>query len=236
MTAFFKHKKLRSEKTLGERLRSWRKRKGLTLEQAEEATRVSLKYLAALEADQHDKLPADIYVVGFLTRYGDFLGLDTNKIIADYRYESELYGSLRQQRVKDNKDIGLIKPNASDKWLKSPGLIVTPKIIIGGMIIFLVLGIMGYVWYQVKSFAAAPPLEISGSAGDTIVKVSSVTIEGQTDSSANLSINGQPVALDTVGHFSQEIKLVPGMNTVEITAKNKTDKITRRQMNILAEY
>src|SRR3970040_2385807 len=61
-------------------LGSWlirpREARGLTLEDAERDTRISRRYLQALEAEQFDVIPAPVYARGFLRSYSQYLRLD----------------------------------------------------------------------------------------------------------------------------------------------------------------
>lgn len=70
---------------LGQRLRAAREAKGLTLVQAEEATRIRRDYLQALEEERYDALPGAVYVRGFLRNYAAYLGLDAQATLAEYR-------------------------------------------------------------------------------------------------------------------------------------------------------
>ncbi len=70
--------------TIGERLEEARKRKGISLREAAEATKIRGDYLHKFESNQFDlKLP-DIYVRGFLRTYAGFLKLPAEKIAADF--------------------------------------------------------------------------------------------------------------------------------------------------------
>jgi transcriptional regulator with XRE-family HTH domain len=61
-------------------LGSWliraREARGLTLEDAERDTRISRRYLQALETEQFEVIPAPVYARGFLRSYSQYLGLD----------------------------------------------------------------------------------------------------------------------------------------------------------------
>lgn len=70
---------------LGEILRQAREDKGLSLAQVEEATKIRSTYLQALEEDDFERLPAPVYVRGFLKNYAKFLGLDAEQILALYQ-------------------------------------------------------------------------------------------------------------------------------------------------------
>ncbi len=62
--------------TMGEVLRESRYRLNVSLEEAEEYTKVRKKYLIALESDDYSELPAPVYARGFLQHYAEFLGID----------------------------------------------------------------------------------------------------------------------------------------------------------------
>src|SRR5205809_6165744 len=67
---------------LGARLVRAREARGLTIEDAERDTRISRRYLQALEAEQFDAIPAPVYARGFLRSYSQYLGLDPQEMLA----------------------------------------------------------------------------------------------------------------------------------------------------------
>lgn len=69
---------------LGEKLRKAREAKGLSLEQVEEATKIVRSYLQALEDEEFERLPAPVYVKGFLRNYASYLGLDAQEVLSLY--------------------------------------------------------------------------------------------------------------------------------------------------------
>jgi len=68
---------------IGSTLREARTRQGLELRDAERATRIRARYLAALEEERFDQLPAEAYAKAFLRTYADFLGLDSELFVAE---------------------------------------------------------------------------------------------------------------------------------------------------------
>jgi transcriptional regulator with XRE-family HTH domain len=71
--------------TIGERLEEARKRKGISIREAAEATKIRGDYLHKYESNQFDiKLP-EIYVRGFLRTYANYLKLPGEKIVNDYQ-------------------------------------------------------------------------------------------------------------------------------------------------------
>jgi cytoskeletal protein RodZ len=63
--------------TLGGTLRKARERKGVTLVEAQQTTKVRQAFLAALENDDYSILPPAVYVRGFIKNYATYLGLDS---------------------------------------------------------------------------------------------------------------------------------------------------------------
>jgi cytoskeleton protein RodZ len=73
---------------LGDTLRERRADLGISLEQAEEGTRIRGKLLAALEAGDYARLPNPGYVRGYVSSYAKFLELDPVPLLAMYRSET----------------------------------------------------------------------------------------------------------------------------------------------------
>jgi cytoskeletal protein RodZ len=73
---------------IGERLRSARTARGLTLEDIEAATRIKRQYLDALEREAWDELPGATYGRGFLASYARQLGISTDEILGLYPSQS----------------------------------------------------------------------------------------------------------------------------------------------------
>ena len=69
---------------LGQVLREAREAKGVSLAEAEEATRIRQKYLQALEEGDYSVLPPSVYVRGFLRSYASYLGLDPEHVVRLY--------------------------------------------------------------------------------------------------------------------------------------------------------
>ena len=66
---------------IGTTLKEARLERGLSIDEVARATRVSSRFLLALEDDDFDELPAPVYVRGFLRLYAGQLGLDPDELI-----------------------------------------------------------------------------------------------------------------------------------------------------------
>jgi len=70
--------------SIGERLEEARKRKGVSLREAAEATKIRSDFLGYIEQNKMDFDLPEIYKRGFLKNYARFLKLDHDKIMTDY--------------------------------------------------------------------------------------------------------------------------------------------------------
>ena len=72
--------------TFGENLRRERELRGVDLRDIAEATNISLRFLQALEQDRTDVLPGGIFPKAFVRQYATYLGLDPDRLVAEYLY------------------------------------------------------------------------------------------------------------------------------------------------------
>lgn len=82
----------------GDTLRQARAHKGVTLREAEVATRINRHWLLALEEEHFDQLPALIYQRGIVRNYATYLSLDQAKLL-------ELFADARGDRPVDDSAI-----------------------------------------------------------------------------------------------------------------------------------
>lgn len=199
-----------------------RKRKHLTLEQAEEETKVRIRYLDALERGAYGELPANVYVLGFLAKYAEFLGASKEELMTAYRRE----------RGTDN----FPKKIAPESQIRDKRAYFTPRTIIL-LVVFLVVAVfLGYIFYAVQNFTSPPNLELQSPSAETVIRQDRVEVIGKTDEGTSLKINDQVVFLDDRGNFKETVKLQPGLNNIELRATNRVKKETVKVIKILAEY
>ncbi|MGD0997006.1 MAG: RodZ domain-containing protein [Thermoleophilia bacterium] len=74
---------------IGSTLRETRVRRKTTLQQAEDDTKIRVKYIQAMENDDFDLMPSPAYVKGFLRTYCLYLGLDADVMLDEYRSRFE---------------------------------------------------------------------------------------------------------------------------------------------------
>jgi len=73
----------------GKMLKQIRERMGMDLKTISMETRIPVKILEVIEEETVERLPARVYLKGFLKGYAQCLGLDPNKVIEDYLHSLE---------------------------------------------------------------------------------------------------------------------------------------------------
>ncbi len=71
--------------TTGNLLRSERERQGWTLQEVSVAIHIKIEYLQALEMDQYDCIPGEVFVKGFIRCYASFLGISGESLVSIYK-------------------------------------------------------------------------------------------------------------------------------------------------------
>jgi flagellar biosynthesis protein FlhG len=84
----------------GAALRRSRMRRGVELDQIADVTKVMVKYLRYIEDEAFDRLPAEVYVRGFVSAYARAIGLDARRVANTYmeRVEAARAPSKRTSR------------------------------------------------------------------------------------------------------------------------------------------
>jgi len=70
--------------SLGAELRKQREIRGISLKEIADATKISRRYLEALEKDDHEILPAPVFTRGFVREFARHIGLDAEEMADRY--------------------------------------------------------------------------------------------------------------------------------------------------------
>jgi cytoskeletal protein RodZ len=70
--------------SFGENLRRQRELRGIELREIAEATKISVRFLQALEADRIDVLPGGIFRRSFVREYARYVGLDPERMVSEF--------------------------------------------------------------------------------------------------------------------------------------------------------
>ena len=101
----------------------------IDINEVEVRTKIRAKYLRALENEEWDLLPGEVYVKSFLRTYGDHLGLDTRQLIEDFR---------RQYERPPDHELRPIAPPGRERERVPRGRVLPPWLIIGAVLVAIV--------------------------------------------------------------------------------------------------
>ena len=107
----------RTSGNFGSTLREARERRGITLRQIANATKIAVSVLDALERNDISKLPGGIFGRAFVRSYAIEVGLDPEKTIQDFiaqfPHDSVTVGHPTTQQIEDNESLESDRRTAS---------------------------------------------------------------------------------------------------------------------------
>lgn len=212
MIAGFSRKKIASPSSFGERLKQARQEKGVSLIEAENATKVRAKFLTALENSNWAALPQAVYARGFLLAYLRFLELTQADILPLFEREAAAFGHEGREEI------------AYDRQLKDKKVIITPKLLGYSAASIFVMAMFAYIIYQVAGFAGSPDLKIIRPSNNVVMESDSIDLEGLTDTDTIVKVNNENVPVTSEGKFFLGLKLHRGVNVISVRAINKARK------------
>ncbi len=210
--------------TIGDLLRAAREKAHFTLEDLAAETHIKIEYLAALEENDFDFLPAATFIKAYIRNYARLFKLDEKPLFAILRrdYEESVKGQLIPREF--------LYPQFKKKTSWSPVRLVLLSV---ALIFLIFFSYASWQWYQLSR---PPELVLSNPLDDSEVS-SKVLIEGNTKPDAILTINAMPVALRADGYFETEIYLPQeGTNTITIKASDKNGKTTVLQRSVKVKF
>jgi len=124
--------------TVGEILKNQRKAQNISLKQVFQFTKLSPQYVKCIENDDYVPLPEGPYVEGYLSAYAQFLEIDANEIIEQYRNQN------RDRRVSHIQDESItVEPNKKRVLSKKSW-----ALLVFFALILTALGFLSMLWHR----------------------------------------------------------------------------------------
>lgn len=137
--------------TVGEQLRRARAEKGLDLADIARDTRIPQRHLAAIEADNHEGLPALTYSIGFVRTFARVVGLSPDDIASQFRSETTKTAHVPQTVSIEPVD---------EARLPYRGVVVASSLVMAAVVVA-VWG-WGAGWFQ--GDPPPPPVDVAAQA------------------------------------------------------------------------
>jgi hypothetical protein len=118
--------------SLGEFLRRERELRQVTLDEIAERTKISRRYLEAIEEDRYDRLPGEAFVRGFIRSYAQVVGLDPEDALLIYN---------QSRAAHDAAPLSLVAPSPTRRawhersllWLLLAGVVIVGGVLVGAV-------------------------------------------------------------------------------------------------------
>jgi cytoskeleton protein RodZ len=100
--------------SFGEELRREREIRGISLKEIADATKISKRFLDAIERNDHRALPAPVFTRGFVREYARYVGLNAEEMVNRYNF-----AAVNDDRIE--------KPPPVEKYPHTPVRDISPK-------------------------------------------------------------------------------------------------------------
>lgn len=210
----FAQKKIDSIESLGEKLKNHRQEMGLTIIKVANLLNINSRYLRALEEDDYEKLPSEIYTKNIINDYAKFLRLNPISVIALFEKEKQIYNRISK--------INKTKVKKKTRLNKLLHIFLKPQTIKYSFIALAFLLVLGYIAFSINKIFTPPELIITEPFEQSIItSEQSITIAGITEKETELTINNKQILCDENGRFELLMDLQKDLNIIKISSKKK---------------
>jgi cytoskeleton protein RodZ len=116
----------------GDYLRREREMRGVSLEEISEATKISIRFLQAIESEDMARLPGGIFTRSFVRTYARYLGLDEERVLADCQLAGQERPEVDIRRIVGNR----ARPQGKGSRTRFITLLVALLLLISGYLLF----------------------------------------------------------------------------------------------------
>jgi cytoskeletal protein RodZ len=116
----------------GEHLRREREMRGVSLEEISAASKISIRFLQAIENEELSKLPGGIFTRSFVRTYARYVGLDEERVLADCQLAGQQKPEVDIRRITASR----AQPNGAAVRNRIFGLLMAGVLLAGGYALF----------------------------------------------------------------------------------------------------
>lgn len=135
--------------SFGEELRREREIRGISLKEISDATKISKRFLEAIERNDHRTLPAPVFTRGFVREYARYLGLNVDELVTRYNYgaagDDRIEQSAHLERLVELQTTG--REPLPKKGIPPPYARIDRNVYI---LLLIVVALAGLTWWALK--------------------------------------------------------------------------------------
>src|SRR3954468_8497002 len=137
--------------SFGEELRREREIRGISLKEIADATKISKRFLDAIERNDHKTLPAPVFTRGFVREYARYLGLNSDEMVNRYNFaavgDDRIEQSAHLNRLTTPQEPPLPRKKAPLKGIPAPYARVDRNVYI---LLIVVVALAGVSYWALK--------------------------------------------------------------------------------------
>ena len=207
-------------KRLQDLLKHTREKLNLSIEDVVRDTKIKKSYVEALERGEFEKLPSISTTKGFLKIYANYLGLNSEEVIAILRRESK---EEEKHMIKNLQ-----------KRVKIPHVLYNKYTLSIILISFIVVILSVYAYHEYVVYKTPPTLNVYFPKNEFIKYYQNkIKITGATNPGNKVKIEGYTISnVSLNGNFSATIGLLEGTNKIQISSTNILGIINKKTIYI----
>jgi cytoskeletal protein RodZ len=153
--------------SFGEELQREREIRGISLKEIADSTKISKRFLEAIERNDHRTLPAPVFTRGFVREYARYLGLNAEEMVSRYNYgaagDDRIEKTAHLDRLVQPPPAALDRPAAVKRGIPAPYARVDHNVYILILLVALLIGV-AYWAVRHKHEKAAAEAELTATA------------------------------------------------------------------------
>lgn len=125
---------------IGQKLRNARIKKGYTIDDLQQITKIQKRYLIAIEEGQFDHLPGDFYVRAFIKQYSDAVGISSDDLLEEYKADIPNSQPTQESTPEETKTRTI--KEESNSFFSNLGNFI-PQIVVG-IVVIVIIGVIAF--------------------------------------------------------------------------------------------
>lgn len=204
--------------SVGQRLQEERVKKGLSIEDVAEATKIRKNFLEHIEKGEYEKLPSATFAQGFVRNYASFLGMPEKETMALFKreFDEEKIFRVLPQGLAEDKSFPISRMNFSQ------------VIIIAGLFFLLLI----FLLFQYKDAIISPSVDVTNPKDNSVIHSTQIEVSGKTNPENVVYVNSFPVSVNDDGAFKKVISVFQGKNDIDIKVVNRFNKSTDKTVEV----
>jgi len=166
--------------SFGEELRREREIRGISLKEISDATKISKRFLEAIEKNDHRTLPAPVFTRGFVREYARYLGLNADEIVNRYNFaaagDDRIEKSAHLDRLVQPQTLPLAKDRERERKSIPPPYARIDRNVYILVVIVAALVAASYWALKHKREARAEEARVDSAAASTIAPRQAVPV------------------------------------------------------------